>query len=64
MLKSIRSHKFQEGISYYSEDIQYNENTENYSAPGTGDRTGQEYDLYFDKCGTTFSLRDVRLHNT
>ena len=64
MLRSIRSHKFQEEISYYTEDIDYNENTGAYSAPGVGDRTGTEYDLHFEECGTTFRLTDVRLHNT
>lgn len=64
MLNSIRSHKFQETVSYYTEDIDYNENTGDYTAPGVGDRTGEEYDLHFEKCGTTFQLRDIRLHNT
>lgn len=45
MLNSIRSHKFQETVSYYTEDIDYNENTGDYAAPGVGDRTGEEYDL-------------------
>lgn len=63
MLNSVRSRKFQEEISYYSEDIQYNENTGDYTAPGVGDYTGEEYDLHFEECGTTFRLRDITRHN-
>ena len=62
MYRTIRSHKWQETISYYPEDIDWN--GAYYVAPGVGDRTGREYDLYFDDLGEAFALRDVRLHNT
>ena len=63
MYQTIRSHKWQEPISYYPEDIDYwSEGI--YCAPGVGDHSGAEYDLYFKPNGTTFVLTDIRLHNT
>lgn len=62
MLESIRSHKFQETVSYYAEDIILCECGE-YVANGVGDRTGTEYDLIFDETPSGYRLRDVRLHN-
>ena len=64
MLNTIRSHKFQESISYYTEDIDWSESRGMYAAPGIGDMTGREYDVLLEECGTTYSVRDIRIHNT
>lgn len=62
MLTTIKSHKFQEEISFYTEDIGWNENRGTMTAPGVGDRTGHEYDVILDESGQV--IRDFKLHNT
>ncbi len=62
MLRTVSSHKFQESISFYTEDIEWNENQGTMTAPGVGDNTGREYDVILDENGKT--IRDFRLHNT
>ena len=63
MLKSINSHKHQESVSFYTEDIDWNGWT--WCAPGVGDRTGVEYDVLFDDSEDGgYTIRDIRLHNT
>ena len=62
MLRTIESHKYQEGISFYTEDIDWNENQGTMTAPGVGDRTGIEYDVILDETGKV--IRDFRPHNT
>lgn len=62
MLNYIRSHKYQECISYYTEDIDYRECGE-YIAPGVGDRTGEEYDIFFKECGSGYCFDRVTRHN-
>lgn len=62
MLRSIKSHKFQEEISFYTEDIEWNENLGTMTAPGVGDRTGTEYDVILDETGKL--ICDFRPHNT
>ena len=61
MLNTIKSHKFQEGISYYTEDI------EDWGcdlvAPGVGDLSGDEYDVIFDQVGDSYYVRDIVRHN-
>ena len=66
MLCTIRSHKWQETISYYEEDIDWYGGEEgDWAAPGVGDRSGTEYDIYFDEMrDNSFAVRDIRLHNT
>lgn len=63
MMNTINSHKHQEPVSYYTEDISYCGSGE-YIAPGVGDMTGTEYDLIFDEngCGG-YLLRDIVRHN-
>lgn len=62
MLRTIKSHKFQEEISFYTEDIEWNENRGTMTAPGVGDTTGDEYDVILDESGKV--IRDFELHNT
>ena len=67
-MRSIRSHKYQETISFYEEDIDWC-GCGKWIAPGVGDATGNEYDVIFDEEALTngekvFSFRDVVLHNT
>ena len=62
MLNTIRSTKYQESISYYTEDIDYCECGE-YIAPGVGDRTGTEYDVFFEEGEAGFRFKKVTIHN-
>ena len=62
MLRTIRSAKFQEGISFYTEDIEWNENLGTMTAPGFGDDTGEEYDVILSEDGRV--VEDFRIHNT
>lgn len=69
MLCTIRSHKWQETVSYYTEDIDWLGGEDgDWAAPGVGDRSGTLYDIYFDEmhsgCMGIFAVRDIRLHNT
>ena len=64
MLRTIRSHKFQETVSYYDDDIDFCGCGE-WVAPGVGDMSGEEYDIIFDEMRDySFAVRDIRLHNT
>ncbi len=62
MLRTIRSMKYQEEISFYTEDIEWNGSQGTMTAPGVGDRTSEEYDIILSEDGSL--IRDVRLHNT
>lgn len=62
MCRTIRSHKYQEEIYFYTEDIEWNENQGTMTAPGIGNRTEREFDIILDKDGKI--IRDIRLHNT
>lgn len=63
MLNSIRSHKVQTEVWYYTEDIDWNECRGAYTAPGIGN-DGEEYDVIFEERGTAYCVTDVRRHNT
>lgn len=62
MLRVIKSAKFQEEISFFTEDIEWNENRGAMTAFGFGERTGEEYDIIFSEDGTV--IEDIRIHNT
>lgn len=62
MLRTIKSVKFQEEISFYTEDIEWNESCGTMTAPAFGDRTGKEYDVILSEDGTV--VQDFRIHNT
>lgn len=62
MLRTIRSIKYQEKISFYTEDIEWNENRGTMTAPGVGDRTGREFDVILSEDGTV--IQDFLPHNT
>ena len=63
MLNTIRSHKLQKEIYYYTEDIDWSESRAAWTAPGMGS-DGEEYDVILDEVGSGYSVRDVRPHNT
>jgi len=62
MLQAIQSTKYQEVITFYTEDIEWNGSQGTMTAPGVGDCTGREYDVILSKDGSR--IRDFRLHNT
>lgn len=62
MLRIIKSVKFQEEISFYTEDIEWNENRGTMTAPGFGVSSGEEYDVILSEDGTV--IQDFRIHNT
>ena len=62
MLNYIKSNKYNETISYYTEDIDWGE-CGKYIAPAVGDQTGNEYDIFFEKNETSYLATDVVLHN-
>ncbi len=62
MLRTIRSTKYQEEISFYTEDIEWNGNRGTMTAPGVGDCTGEEYDVILSEDGSI--IQDFRHHNT
>ena len=63
-MESFRCHKFQESISYYTEDIDWSEGAGSFIAPGVGDRTGEQYDIFFcDDPRGNFYICNVTRHN-
>jgi len=54
--------KYQEVITFYTEDIEWNGSQGTMTAPGVGDCTGREYDVILSADGSR--IQDFRLHNT